>query len=208
MSQVNPFRDIFAAGHFLIIEDFDAMRKVLRDLLRHCGAMHIEIAANGSQAMQALGRGRHDVILCDYNLGHGRSGQEVLEEARHQNLIGPATVYVMITGEKTAEMVMGAVELEADDYMLKPITESALLARLIRIFKRKRDLEAIQATLRAGELTEAITLCDTRMMAEDPASKIELRRIKAETLKNWHAQAGPERQFQRLGKPGRHVAPV
>lgn len=173
-------RNAFAARRYLVVEDFDSMRSVLCELLRRCGARQVNMAGNGIQAMHALSTGKYDVVLCDYNLGPGRSGQQVLEEARQNGLIGPATVFVMVTGEKTPDMVMGIVEHEPDDYLIKPITEAALHQRLTRLLKRKQEQEKIYEALRAGELGRAIQLCD-RLMANDPSAVNQLRRLKAET---------------------------
>lgn len=172
--------DDFASRRYLVVEDYDPMCGVLRELLRRCGAQKVSVAANGTQAMQALSMAKFDVVLCDHNLGLGRNGQQVLEESRHRRFIGPATVFVIVTGEKTPDMVMGIVEHEPDDYLIKPFTEAVLHQRLTRLLKRKRDLGSIQKALREGAFGQAIEECD-RLMAQDPSSVAQLRRLKADT---------------------------
>jgi hypothetical protein len=41
-----------------------------------------------------------DVVLCDYNLGDGKNGQQVLEETRVRNLMLPSSVWLMVSAEK------------------------------------------------------------------------------------------------------------
>ncbi|CAK0759075.1 hypothetical protein CCP3SC15_2450004 [Gammaproteobacteria bacterium] len=43
----------------------------------------------------------YDIVLCDYNLGDGRDGMQILEEAKQRHLIGLTTVFVMITAESS-----------------------------------------------------------------------------------------------------------
>lgn len=156
-------KEDFANKRFLVIDDFDGMRKILAELLRRCGARQIDTAANGNDALTALSRHKYDIVLCDFNLGAGKNGQQVLEEARQKKLIGAATIWAMITAEKTTDMVMGAAEHQPDDYLIKPLTEAMLLTRLARLVLRKSALSAIEAAVRAKETLKAIELCDKRM---------------------------------------------
>lgn len=179
MAVIDPDKSDFAARSFLLVEDFEAMRGILRDLLRRCGAKRIEVAANGQEALAILRRGKCDVIVCDYHLGPGRNGQQVLEEARHEGLIGVATIWIMVTAEKTADMVMGAVEHQPDDYLLKPVTEAALQGRLERLIARKKTLSEIAAAMRAREYLRALELCRGRL-EQDPGNPLETLRIQSD----------------------------
>ena len=100
------------------------VRQLLRESLRNLGARNIDQASSGGEAMGLLGRTRYDVVLCDYNLGEGKNGQQVLEEARVRNLLAPSSVWLMVSAEKSVESVMGAAEHQPDAYLIKPITEA------------------------------------------------------------------------------------
>jgi DNA-binding response OmpR family regulator/Tfp pilus assembly protein PilF len=144
---------------FLLVEDFEAMRGVLKGLLVRCGAARVDTAANGREAANLLRRTSYGVVLCDYNLGPGRNGQQLLEEARHHGWIAPAAVWVMITAEKTNDMVSVAAEDAPDDYLLKPITESMLEARLKKLVERKEALAPVSAAMQAGDDRKALQIC-------------------------------------------------
>ena len=77
----------FSDKTFLIIDDFEGMCSMLRDILRGCGANlnAIETAPNGGAAIGLLERRKFDIVLCDLNLGPGRNGQQVLEEAKFRD---------------------------------------------------------------------------------------------------------------------------
>ena len=91
----------FSNKTFLVIDDFQGMRTVLRDILRSMGVNPklIATAANGNEAITLLAQTRFDGVLCDFNLGHGKNGQQILEEAKYRNLVGPSCAWVMITAE-------------------------------------------------------------------------------------------------------------
>lgn len=198
MATMDQPRIDFGTRRFLVVDDFDGMRNILREMLRRLGARQIDVAANGEDALALLLKNKYDIVLCDYHLGRGKNGQQVLEESRAQNLIGPATVWAMITAEKTSDMVMGAVEHQPDDYLIKPLTEAMLQSRLTRLAARKAVLSAIEGAVRAKEFLKAIELCDRRL-AEDPVSDAHVARLRCELLvqigEYKKAQEGYERQL-------------
>ena len=133
----------WADKHYLLVDDFIGIRILLRESLRNLGARHIDQAASGSEAMKLLAKTRYDVVLCDYNLGEGKNGQQVLEETRVRNLTAPSSVWLMVSAEKSVESVMGAAEHQPDAYLIKPITEGVLLTRLNRVWHKKQVFREI-----------------------------------------------------------------
>ena len=75
----------WADKNYLVVDDFIGIRQLLRESLRNLGAKNIDQASSGGEAIALLARIRYDVVLCDYNLGEGKNGQQVLEEARMRN---------------------------------------------------------------------------------------------------------------------------
>lgn len=173
----------FSTKTFLIVDDFQGMRTILRDILRSCGAnaKNISTAGHGNEAVNLLSSNNFDVVLCDFNLGEGKNGQQILEEAKVRQLVGPACAWIMVTAEKTADAVSGAAEFQPDTYLLKPITETILRQRLARIWAKKEAFTEIDRAVRAGNHAKAIALCDQRL-AFDKANLTDLLRTKCDLL--------------------------
>jgi len=165
----------------LIIDDFEGMCKMLREFIRAAGAQRIDTANNGKDAVTAMTKRKYDIVLCDYNLGEGKNGQQVLEEAKVRELIGYATVWIMITAEKTMDMVMGAAEYEPDDYLLKPINEELLKGRLERLIAKKWALQDVEKAVKRKDFGKAVAKCD-ELMKLDPTMAQDLLRLKARFL--------------------------
>lgn len=163
----------------LLVEDFEAMRSVLKGLLLRCGTQHVDTARDGREATAMLSAKRYDIVMCDYNLGDGKNGQQLLEEARLKHWIGPATVWLMITAEKTSIMVSAAAEEAPDDYLLKPITESMLQSRLLKLVERKAALAGIAAAMKAQDWRRALQLCEEQI-AGGSKSLAEVLKLKAQ----------------------------
>jgi tetratricopeptide (TPR) repeat protein len=168
-------------ANILIIDDFQGMRTMLREFLASMGVTTIDTASNGRDALQQLSANRYDIVICDYNLGDGPNGQHVLEEAKLKNHVGVSTVWVMVTAEKTPEMVMGAAEIRPDDYLLKPISQAMMESRLVKLLARKQSLEPIEAAVKALNYADALAQCDQQLKGNIPNAH-EVLRIKSELL--------------------------
>ncbi|SFU94663.1 tetratricopeptide repeat-containing response regulator [Pseudoduganella namucuonensis] len=166
---------------YLIVDDFVGIRQLLRETLRNIGAKHFDQAASGGEAMIMLGKTQYDVVLCDYNLGEGKNGQQVLEECRIRNLLTPSSVWLMVSAEKSVESVMGAAEHQPDAYIIKPITEGVLLTRLNRAWQKKQIFAEIDQAFMEKDYLRAARLCDEQI-AVNKLHEVDLLRMKATLL--------------------------
>ncbi len=166
---------------YLLIDGTLAMRQLLRESLRSLGARHVDQASNGNEAISMLQQQRYDVVLCDLDLGRGKNGQQVLEEAQLRELILPTTVWFMVSAEKNIEAVMSVAEYRPDAYLLKPITEEVLLSRLNQAWKRKQVFKALDPACQAKDYLKAAQLCDEQIIQYKNYA-LPLLRMKASLL--------------------------
>ena len=136
---------------FLLIDDFANVRKSVKGMLSSLGVSHIAEAANGVEATKQVREHRFDVVLCDYNLGKGKNGSQLLEEWRTKGWLSYETVFVMITAETSRDRVMGALEFQPDDYLAKPFAMDTLAQRLDRWLDRQSALLPVNAALDAKD---------------------------------------------------------
>jgi DNA-binding response OmpR family regulator len=170
-----------SAKKYLVIDDFSDMRSMLRSMLVAYGVTSIDVAGNAKDALKLLAKNNYDVVLCDYNLGDGKDGQQILEEARDKGLIQNSTAFLMLTAENTMEMVMGAVEYLPDDYLSKPFNKDMLRSRLEKVLLRKEDFHEIDKLLKKNLYGDAVALCDEKI-AQNPRNLTELLKFKADIL--------------------------
>jgi len=147
-------------NNILIIDDYSEMRSMMKQIVISLGAININTARNGEDAIALMRSHKFDIVLCDYNLGDNKDGQQILEEARHLKLISDNTLFFMITAENTSFMVMGAIEYAPDDYLSKPITKIVLQARLRRLMDAKNACADILKSIDKKEYDTALTLID------------------------------------------------
>jgi DNA-binding response OmpR family regulator len=169
----------------LIVEDSHTVRQSLRAMLSMASITRAEAVATAAEGRKRLKSRSYDVVLCDYNLGDGMDGQELLEVVRKEGLLPLGTIWIMITGERKYERVVAAAEMAPDDYILKPFTSNILMERLDGANKRKDFLRPAYRLIESGRNEEAIALL--ARMAQEAASgqqRLDALRLRAELLVN------------------------
>ncbi len=165
---------------FLIIEDYPVMRKSMKDMLYTLGAQTIYEAENGDAAISVMQKIKFDIVLCDYNLGHGKNGQQILEEARYYKLISFNTIFIIVTAHQTTSFVLNTIEYKPDEYLAKPFNPQQLLRRLEKSEERKKVLSGIEKEIDQGNLARAISLCENLLSSDNKINRSQLLKIRAD----------------------------
>jgi len=140
----------------LIVDDFNSFRLALSKMLSEFGFSHIDSAANGTEALNYCKKQSYDLVLCDYNLGVGKNGQQLLEELRQYKLIKQPDIFILLSAETSRNVVMSANDYEPDAYLTKPITNKMIEQRLGRLLNRRSELLEIFMLLEEGDAVKAI----------------------------------------------------
>jgi tetratricopeptide (TPR) repeat protein len=128
-------------------------------MLNLCGIAKIEHAVGSAAAVRALKGKSYDVVLCEYDLGDGQDGQQLLEDLRHNRIISLSTIFIIVTAERSYEKVVSAAEFAPTDYILKPFTADTLLERIGRATMKRMVFMPIHLLAEQGHLSEAIEAC-------------------------------------------------
>jgi len=145
--------------HALIVDDFENFRGTLYKMLMDLGIGNADSAATGEEALRFCKARNYDLILCDNNLGKGKSGQQVLEELRSTNNPCSDSLFILVSAESSKGIIMAAYDYEPDAYLAKPITPKALDQRLSRMIEQRVELKAALAAQKAGDDQLAIEIC-------------------------------------------------
>ena len=128
----------------LVIEDDQSIAEVVGILLRGEG-FEVSYCADGLQAMNAFQVVAPDLVLLDLMLP-GRDGIEICKTIRQSS----GVPIVMLTARSDSTDVVKGLEAGADDYIVKPMKNEELLAR---IRARLRSIDpASTNTIQVGDL--------------------------------------------------------
>lgn len=145
--------------HALIIDDFENFRGTLYKMLMDLGVGNVDSAATGEEALRFCKARTYDLILCDNNLGKGKSGQQVLEELRSTENPCADSLFILVSAENSKSIIMAAYDYEPDAYLAKPITPKALDQRLSRMIEQRFELKPVLSAQKAGDRAGAIAAC-------------------------------------------------
>jgi tetratricopeptide (TPR) repeat protein len=148
---------------FLVIDDFENFRTSVRLMLTSFGAAFVDSAANADQALNSAKFNSYDVILCDFNLGNGKNGQQILEELRLKKRLKRTHLFIMISADTSKESVLGTREYQPDAYIAKPVTRNTLEARLLQLLTQQAALKPINKEIDLGNSAKAISLCQQEL---------------------------------------------
>ena len=122
--------------NILIIEDDATLLRVLTDNFRHEGYT-IRTACDGKQGLAAAIDFRPDLIVLDIMLPE-INGYELCRAVREKQLDMPI---IMLTAKGQESDIVLGLNLGADDYVTKPFSIKALLARASALLRRRRQVE-------------------------------------------------------------------
>jgi DNA-binding response OmpR family regulator len=156
----------------LIVDDDVELVGLLRFALDAAG-YDVVTAYDGNQALQRMCEQLPELVILDVNLPL-RDGFEVLAEIRRTSQVP----VMMLTVRTTEEDEVRGLDLGADDYLRKPFSPRALLARVRSLLRRGTettgdpilswgpltiDMERSQATMQHGQ-TVSLSPLELRLL--------------------------------------------
>ncbi len=126
------------AGHAaLVLEDDPAMRRAFAIVLESWG-MAVAAAAGTAEALALLAAGgrRPDVLLTDFDLGAGDTGDAAIAALRAA--LGTDVPAVIVTGERSAAVAAGVTEGLDVGVLRKPVAEVELRAAVAALLQGPR----------------------------------------------------------------------
>ncbi|HAI04342.1 MULTISPECIES: chemotaxis response regulator CheY [Pantoea] len=119
---------------FLVVDDFNTMRRIVRNLLKELGFNNVEEAEDGVDALSKLKAGGFDFVISDWNMPN-MDGLQLLQTIRADAAMSSLPV-LMVTAEAKKENIIAAAQAGASGYVVKPFTAATLEEKLGKIFEK------------------------------------------------------------------------
>jgi len=130
----------------LVVDDEPKIVRIARDYLEKNG-FRVVTAADGGAALSMARREKPDLIVLDLLLP-GMDGREVCRILRRESDV-PIIMLTALSEE--SDQIVG-LEIGADDYIIKPFSPRALVARVRALLRRVQGGVKAPAVIRVGEL--------------------------------------------------------
>lgn len=116
----------------LVVDDFSTMRRIIKNILRQLGFVHIVEADDGTTAWDILNKDKIDFIVSDWNMPQ-MTGIDLLRKVRASDEFADLP-FLMVTAEAQQENIIEAAQAKVSNYIVKPFTAETLKQKIDKIF--------------------------------------------------------------------------
>ena len=112
----------------LVVDDYQTMIRIIRNLLNQLGFRNVEEAKDGRQALEKMQNSKFGLVISDWNM-EPMTGFELLQQVRASEAL-KATPFIMITAESKTENVIAAKKAGVNNYIVKPFNAETLKGKI------------------------------------------------------------------------------
>ena len=116
----------------LVVDDYNTMIRIIRNLLKQLGFEDIDDATDGSAALNKMRGKRYGLVISDWNM-EPMTGYELLKEVRADPSLGQIP-FIMVTAESKTENVIAAKKAGVNNYIVKPFNAQTLKTKIEAVF--------------------------------------------------------------------------
>ena len=117
--------------HILVVDDYNTMRRIIRNLLKQLGFDNVEEAAHGGEAIVKLREKNFGLVISDWNM-EPVTGMELLKQVRADEKL-KNTPFIMVTAESKPENVIAAKQAGVSNYIVKPFNAETLKTKMTSV---------------------------------------------------------------------------
>lgn len=149
-------------GQILIVDDEAAIRRLVRGAVERAGYSASE-ATTGAEALTAARREGCELVLLDLGLPD-RDGMELVPLIKALD-----RAVVVLTARDATDEKVAALDLGADDYVVKPFDTNELLARVRVALRHRSRIDAGAPVLSVGDVSIDLTTREVRRAGHEVA---------------------------------------
>ena len=116
----------------LVVDDYQTMVRILRNLLKQLGFQDIDDAADGTAALAKMRLKHYGLVISDWNM-EPMTGYDLLKEVRGDPGLA-RTPFIMVTAESKTENVIAAKKAGVNNYIVKPFNAQTLQTKIEAVF--------------------------------------------------------------------------
>ncbi|MCP8939185.1 response regulator [Alsobacter sp. SYSU M60028] len=117
-----------ASLSILVVDDYQTMIRIIRNLLKQLGFEDVDDASNGAQALGKMKDKKYDLVISDWNM-EPMTGFELLKSMRADDHLRD-TPFIMVTAESKTDNVVAAKRAGVSSYIVKPFNAQTLRSKI------------------------------------------------------------------------------
>ncbi len=120
----------------LVVDDYNTMIRIIRNLLKQLGFEHIDDASDGSVALAKMRERKYGLVISDWNM-EPMTGYDLLQEVRADPDLS-SIPFIMVTAESKTENVIAAKKAGVSNYIVKPFNAQTLKNKIDAVFPEEQ----------------------------------------------------------------------
>ena len=119
--------------NILIVDDYQTMLRIIKNLLKQLGFNNVDEATNGQIALDMIKKKKYGLVISDWNM-EPMTGLELLKAVRGANDNNFSNVpFIMVTAESKTENVVAAKQVGVNNYIVKPFNAETLKTKIASV---------------------------------------------------------------------------
>jgi DNA-binding response OmpR family regulator len=165
VDNVNELNDL-SKLKVLVIDDSLLVQDTLKYSLRELGVSNVQCATKAYYGLNLCSKETFHVIFCAFNVKSDKDGFHLLEELKFKRYVTQTTVMIFLSTDTDESLVNSIIELEPDDFWVKPLRSKSVQQRFIETLKTKRELFNIYNAIDNQSFSKAIYFADRHLLNE------------------------------------------
>jgi two-component system, chemotaxis family, chemotaxis protein CheY len=116
----------------LVVDDYQTMVRIIRNLLKQIGFENVDDASNGEDALAKIRSKDYGLIISDWNM-EPMTGFQLLQKVREDEHRAHVP-FIMITAESKTDNVIAARNAGVSHYIVKPFNAATLRSKIDSVF--------------------------------------------------------------------------
>ncbi|NMH61169.1 response regulator [Alteromonas ponticola] len=151
----------------LIIDNQSLVHDIIKAALAEIGITKVSSAMNSFHALRLCEQTQFDFILVAFNVSEDKDGFHLYEELKHKQFVTAKTTVVFLSAETSQELVNCILELQPDDFWVKPLTRTRVEQRLGHLLNIRAKLNRVHHCLVERDFSGAIYQAER--LLQDPS---------------------------------------
>jgi DNA-binding NarL/FixJ family response regulator len=182
---VKNFFNDYSNLNVLVIDDNTLVHDTMKRALYDIGIREVRCAQNAYFGIKLCGEMKFHIIVCSFNVESDKDGFHLLEELKFKGYVTKSTVLIFLSTETNESLVNSIIELQPDDFWVKPLQPKKVQDRLKQTLKIKNKLFNLYHSIDAREFSKVIYYADRHLLNKELVPlHANILRMKGDALLN------------------------
>jgi len=167
----------------LVIDDNTLVHDTLKHSLYALGIREVRCAQTSYYGLRMCNEMHFNVVICSFNVRSDKDGFHLLEELKFKGYVSKTTVLIFLSTETSESLVNSIIELQPDDFWVKPLLTKSVQTRLKQTLELKKTLFNLYYSIDQGKFSKVIYYADRHLLNKKLSSlHPNIQRMKGEAL--------------------------